>query len=76
MEPIQVTNFKNKMTEISKIKKRLTDSEKAELLYPEAKAILEVHGLPEQTEVPKEISNETDRTAYLGVVRFVELIKN
>jgi len=75
-EPVEVTDFRNKIKEIARSGQQLTDSEKAMLLLPEAKALLEVHGLPENTEVPKDLTTEEERTAYLGFTRFIELIKN
>src|SRR5690606_35779662 len=75
-EPVEVTDFRNKIKEIARSGQQLTDSEKAMLLLPEAKALLEVHGLPENTEIPKQITIEDEKTAYLGFVKFIELIKN
>ena len=75
-EPIEVTDFRNKIKEISRSGQQLTDSEKVTILLPEAKALLEAHGLPENTEISKQITTEDEKTAYLGFVKFIELIKN
>jgi len=75
-EPVEVTDFRNKLKEISRSGQQLTDSEKAMLLLPEAKALLEVHGLPENTELPKEAVTNEMKTVYLGFTKFFELIKN
>ncbi|PJR03930.1 hypothetical protein CDL10_04865 [Avrilella dinanensis] len=75
-ELVEVKNFQNKLKEISRSGKQLTDSEKANLLFTEAKALLKVHGLPENTKIPEDLTTEEERTTYLGFIRFIELIKN
>lgn len=75
-EPVEVTDFRNKIKEITRSGQQLTDSEKANLLFTEAKALLEVHGLPENTKVPEDLITEEERTTYLGFTKFIELIKN
>ena len=75
-EPVEVTNFRNKLKEIARSGQQLTDLEKATMFLPEAKALLEAHGLPENTEIPKQITTEEERTAFLGFTKFIELIKN
>ncbi len=75
-EPVEVTNFRNKLKEISRSGQQLTDSEKAILLLPEAKSLLEEFGLPDNIETPKQITTDDEKTAYLGFVKFMEIIKN
>lgn len=75
-EPIEVTNFRNKLIEISKSDKNLTDSEKATILLPAAKELLEVHGMPQDVSKEPNAKNDDEQNAILGFRRFVELIQN
>lgn len=75
-EPVEVTDFRNKIKEISRSGQQLTDSEKAMLLLPEAKALLEAYGMPDNIDVPKDLITDDEIMGYLGFVKFTELIKN
>lgn len=46
------------------------------LLLPEAKALLEAYGMPDNIDVPKDLITDDEITGYLGFVKFTELIKN
>ena len=76
LEPIEVTNFRNKLIEISKSDKNLTDSEKASILLPAAKDIIDVHGMPQDVSKEPNAKNDDEQNAILGFRRFVELIQN
>lgn len=75
-EPIEVTNFRNKIREIAKSEKILTDSEKASILLPVAKEILEVHGMPQDVSKDPLMKTDDEQNAILGFRRFIELIQN
>lgn len=76
LEPTEVTNFRNKLIEISKSDKNLTDSEKASILLPAAKDIIDVHGMPQDVSKEPNAKNDDEQNAILGFRRFVELIQN
>lgn len=75
-EPIEVTNFRNKIREIAKSEKILTDSEKATILLPAAKELLEVHGMPQDVSKDPLMKTEDEQNTILGFRRFIELIQN
>lgn len=75
-EPIEVTNFRNKIKEIAKSQQDYSDAEKSKQLYEVAKDLIDVYGMPSNTDVPKEITTNEEKVAYLGFVKFTELIKN
>lgn len=76
LEPKEVTNFRNKLIEISKSDKNLTDSEKATILLPAAKELLEVHGMPQDVSKDPLMKTEDEQNTILGFRRFIELIQN
>lgn len=76
LEPTEVTNFRNKLIEISKSDKNLTDSEKASILLPAAKDIIDVHGMPQDVSKDPLMKTDDEQNAILGFRRFIELIQN
>lgn len=74
-EPVEVTEFRNKIKEITRSGKNYSDSEKAILLLPAAKEILDVYGMPKDMSPDPLMKTDDEQTTILGFRRFIELIK-